>query len=87
MKQKLDKYLDKLANLLTILSYTISVEVIYLGGGFSNCDPNILRMLNERFKQNYNFYNINPIEIKYAANKNNAGMLGVLHLLINKHFK
>ncbi|WP_375162444.1 hypothetical protein [Mycoplasma cottewii] len=65
----------------------MSLEVIYLGGGFSNCDPNILRMLNERFKQNYNFYNINPVQIKYAMNKNNAGMLGVLHLLINKHFK
>ncbi|UWD35434.1 ROK family protein [Mycoplasma cottewii] len=87
IKEKLDKYLDKLANLLTILSYTMSLEVIYLGGGFSNCDPNILRMLNERFKQNYNFYNINPVQIKYAMNKNNAGMLGVLHLLINKHFK
>ncbi|UWD35300.1 ROK family protein [Mycoplasma cottewii] len=86
-KYKLNKYLDKLANLLSIISYTLSVEVIYIGGGFSYCNVNILKILNEKFKQSYSFYNINPVQIKYAMNKNNAGMLGVLHLLIDKHFK
>ncbi|AJK51459.1 ROK family protein [Mycoplasma capricolum] len=86
-KEQIDIYLDKLVNLLCTISYLLSPEVIYLGGGFSYCSEQILELINIRFKKEFVFYNINPIQIKYTLNKNDSGILGVLHLLVDKHFK
>ncbi|ADR24138.1 ROK family protein [Mycoplasma leachii PG50] len=86
-KEQIDIYLDKLVNLLCTISYLLSPEVIYIGGGFSYCGEQILELINAKFKKEFIFYNINTIQIKYTLNKNDSGILGVLHLLVDKHFK
>nr|VZR97618.1 N-acetylmannosamine kinase [Mycoplasma feriruminatoris] len=86
-KTQIDNYLDKLVNLLCTISYILSPQVIYLGGGFSYCSEQILELINNKFQKEFVFYNISPIEIKYTSNKNDSGILGVLHLLVDKHFK
>ncbi|WFQ93448.1 ROK family protein [Mycoplasma feriruminatoris] len=86
-KTQIDNYLDKLVNLLCTISYILSPQVIYLGGGFSYCSEQILELINNKFQKEFVFYNISPIDIKYTSNKNDSGILGVLHLLVDKHFK
>ncbi|MDP4040575.1 ROK family protein [Mycoplasma mycoides] len=86
-KTEIDNYLDKLVNLLCTISYILSPQIIYLGGGFSYCSEQILELINNKFKKEFVFYDINPINIKYTSNKNDSGLLGVLHLLVDKHFK
>ncbi|SRX64274.1 ROK family protein [Mycoplasma mycoides] len=86
-KTEIENYLDKLVNLLCTISYILSPQIIYLGGGFSYCSEQILELINNKFKKEFVFYDINPINIKYTSNKNDSGLLGVLHLLVDKHFK
>ncbi|WEG19224.1 ROK family protein (plasmid) [Alkalihalophilus pseudofirmus] len=78
-KEIIRSYTFDLAVSISSLQAALDIEVVILGGGVSDSANYWIEELREQLKPML----LNPLEVKVAAFKSDAGMLGAAHLVLD----